>query len=108
MKKLLILSLCLGLLIFTQGCAPEPENTQIVATTLPVYEFTSELCAGTELTVARLVTEEVSCLHDYSLQTRQMRALESAELVVISGGGLEDFLGDITADKPVIDRSWTR
>ena len=34
-----------------------------------------------------------------------MRAVEQAELVVISGAGLEDFLEDVIGQKPVIDSS---
>ena len=86
------------------GCSSE-SPAQIAATTLPVYEFTTNLCKGTEITVTRLVTEEVSCLHDYTLQTGQMRAIEAAELIVISGGGLEDFLEDAIGNKAVIDAS---
>ncbi len=105
MKRLLLIALCFGLMTMAYGCAPAQKSAQIAATTLPVYEFTSALCQGTGITVTRLVTEEVSCLHDYSLQTRQMRAIEGASLVVISGGGLEEFLGDALTGKTVIDAS---
>ena len=91
MKRFLtILFFCL----FITGCTPS-EPAQIVATTLPVYEFTSRLCAGTGLTVTRLVTEEVSCLHDYTLQTSQMRDAEAAQVLILSGAGLEAFMEDI-------------
>lgn len=86
----LVVVLLLNLLF---GCTPA-QNADIAATTLPVYEFTARLCEGTNLTVTRLVTESVSCLHDYTLQVSQMRAIESAKTVVLSGGGLEDFLHD--------------
>ena len=78
------------LLLCSCGTAQEP--AQISATTLPVWEFTSRLCEGTGITVNRLVTESVSCLHDYTLQVGQMRAIESAEMIVLSGAGLEEFL----------------
>ena len=104
MKKTAIL-LCLALvLVLLPGCASEPP-AQIAATTLPVYEFTRELCAGTPLTVTRLVTEQVSCLHDYSLNVRQVKAAEAAEVLVISGGGLEDFMEDLLTGRPLIDAS---
>ncbi len=85
--------ICLLLLGCFAGCAA-PEAGEIAATTLPVYTFTDMLCQGTPLTVTRLVTESVSCLHDYTLKVDQMRAIEGAELVVISGAGLEEFLED--------------
>lgn len=102
MKRFLILSLILLLLC---GCTPQQAPAQIAATTLPVYEFTNRLCAGTPLTVTRLVTEEVSCLHDYSLNVRQVKAAEAAETIVLSGAGLEEFLEDILMDQDRIDAS---
>jgi ABC-type Zn uptake system ZnuABC Zn-binding protein ZnuA len=102
MKRLLLtLLLCLSLL----GCTAKTEYAQVAATTLPVYEFASYLCEGTPVTVARLITEEVSCLHDYSLNVRQVKAAEAADVIVISGAGLEEFLEDLLADKPSIDAS---
>ena len=85
-----ILILCLML----TGCVSASEPAQIAATTLPVWEFATRLCEGTGISVTRLVTESVSCLHDYTLQVGQMRAIEAADLVIISGAGLEEFLHD--------------
>ena len=96
------LVLAFGLLC---GCSTPKEYDPIAATTLPVYEFTSQLCEGTDLTVTRLVTESVSCLHDYSLNVAQVRAAEAAETVVISGAGLEEFMDDILNNKTSIDAS---
>ena len=103
MKKLLLLFFLIAALL--TGCAAAQPQAQIAATTLPVYEFTARLCEGTGLTVTRLVTEQVSCLHDYSLNVRQVRAAEAAELIVISGAGLEDFMEDLLRGKTVIDAS---
>ena len=83
---LLLCSLC-------TGC--HRDEAQVVATTLPVYDFTTALCENTGISVARLVTENVACLHDYTIQVSQMRAVEAAEAVVISGAGLEESLADI-------------
>ena len=103
MKKLILLIFILILLL--TGCTAREPVAQIVATTLPVYDFTVRLCEGTGLTVTRLVTEPVSCLHDYSLNVRQVRAAEAAELIVINGAGLEDFMSDLLREKSVIDSS---
>ena len=105
MKKLLILILLLSSLMCT-GCAKDNQSYDVVATTLPVYDFTSLLCEGTDLTVGRLVTENISCLHDYTLQVSQMRMLEKAQVVVLSGLGLEDFLQDaLTGSYLILDVS---
>ena len=103
MKKHILLLFLIAALL--SGCGVQDEQAQIAATTLPVYEFTARLCDDTGLTVTRLVTENVSCLHDYSLNVRQVRAAEAAELIVISGAGLEEFMEDILSGKQVIDSS---
>lgn len=103
MKKTLVL--LFALILMLNGCSAPDIPSQIAATTLPVYEFTARICKGTPLTVTRLVTEEVSCLHDYSLNVRQVKAAESAEVIVISGAGLEEFLDDILLNAQTLDAS---
>lgn len=103
--KPLFLSILLLVALLLPGCSPA-EDAQIAATTLPVYQFTTLLCEGTGITVTRLVTENVSCLHDYSLNVAQVKAVESAQAVVISGAGLEDFMADLLSNADsVIDSS---
>lgn len=105
MRKLLTLLICIFLCASLAGCSGK-EAVQVAATTLPIYEFTSLLCQGTDITVTRLITENVSCLHDYSLQVRQMQIIEQADMVVISGAGLEDFLDDsLHSAKNLVDAS---
>lgn len=104
MKATSILLIFVLLTCALAGCSAQP-TADIAATTLPVYQFTAILCQGTGLTVSRLVTESVSCLHDYSLNVRQVRAAESAGLIITSGAGLEDFMADLLTDKPTADAS---
>ena len=104
MRRKILLFIIL-IVLFLSGCTTATPQAQIAATTLPVYEFTARLCEGTDLTVTQLVTESVSCLHDYSLNVRQVRSAEAAELVVISGAGLEEFMDDLLEGKNVIDSS---
>ena len=102
----LLLSLILALTLLT-GCSAPASFSQIAATTLPVYELTSRLCNSTDITVTRLVTESVSCLHDYSLNVGQVKAAESAEVIVMNGAGLEEFMEDILHDTEyLIDASY--
>ena len=82
-----------------------PHGISIAATTLPVYDFAVRICQNTDIQVTRLITENVSCLHDYTLQVGQMRQIEAAEAVIISGAGLEDFLTDALTDVQTIDAS---
>lgn len=101
MKRLISAVLIASFLLFT-GCSKAANTYVIVATTLPVYDFTTMLCDGTDLTVGRLITENVSCLHDYTLKVSQMRMIEDADMVVISGAGLEDFMDDVLLDSHLV------
>lgn len=105
MKKTALLLIFSLLICMFSGCQAQADRADIAATTLPVYQFTQMLCEGTGLTVTRLVSESVSCLHDYSLSVNQVKALEAAKLVVISGAGLEDFMADSLKGKDIIDAS---
>ena len=105
MKKLSVSFLCVLFLLLT-GCKNPVAEYDIAATTLPVYDFTVSLCQGTGLQVGRLITENVSCLHDYTLQVSQMQIIQSTDLVVISGAGLEEFLEDaLSGSQNIIDAS---
>lgn len=105
MKKLSVFLVTLVLVLLC-GCTGNSSNYDIVATTLPVYDFTAAICDGSDLHIGRLVTENVSCLHDYTLQVSQMRMIESADWVVISGAGLESFLDDaLSGSSAIIDAS---
>lgn len=105
MKNRLIMLLCVLMLLSISGCAA-PQRADIAATTLPVYEFTNRLCLGTDLTVVQLITEPVSCLHDYTLQVDQMQVISSADMVIISGAGLEEFMSDaLSSAAQLVDAS---
>lgn len=102
MKKLLVFLILFAAVL--TGCT-QPETAPVAATTLPVWEFTQRLCEGTGISVARLVTENVSCLHDYTVQVPQMQTVEAADMVVCSGAGLESFLEDILHEAKKVDAS---
>lgn len=106
MKRTLICIVCLVLTVcFLSGCAPAAP-ADIAATTMPVYTFTQALCAGTPLTVARLITQDIACLHDYTLNVDQVKTAEAARFIVISGAGLEDsFLQGLLVEDKLIDAS---
>lgn len=100
MRRLLAaLAIIACVLLF--GCSSESKQVQIIATTLPVYDFTSEICKNTDITVAQLINENVSCLHDYTLQVYQMQMLENAQMVITSGAGLDSFVQDVLTDTTV-------
>lgn len=105
MKKRLLTGLLAALLLLTTSCggaasspAPEDDTLHVLATTYPVYLFASAVAEGVEgVEVTRLITEEVSCLHDYTLTVNDMKAIEKADVLILNGAGLEDFMDDALA-----------
>lgn len=94
-----ILAFILGLLLALGGCAStegeEDAALHILCTTYPVYLFTTAVVgetAGVEIDL--LVSQQVSCLHDYTLTVKDMKAIERADVIVMNGAGLEEFLAD--------------
>lgn len=100
------------LVLSVSGCAKkaaaqEQAQTDLLATTQPVYQMANALTDGTGLTVSLLISEPVSCLHDYTLTVTQMEKIEGAKLVLESGLGLEDFMDDALSGKARIAVSST-
>ncbi len=108
MKRFWALVLTLTLLA---GCGRRETGevkTHILCTTYPVYLFTTAVTRGVdEVEVELLVNQQTSCLHDYTLTVADMRAIERADVIVMNGAGLEDFMADALAqsDAAVIDCS---
>ena len=82
----------------------------VVTSFYPVWIMTLNLTRGLEdhVTVRNLAAPSVGCLHDYQLQTSDMKVLSGADAFVVNGAGMEAFLPEIARDLPhlpVIDAS---
>ena len=100
----LLLAAALLVSLFS-GCGGREEaaaqGDMILATTYPMYFLTSRLTEGMEdVTVELMISDSVSCLHDYTLTTEQMKKIEHADLIVMNGGGLEDFMTSALSGVP--------
>ena len=104
MKKLiLILSV---LMLFPYLSAAET----VVTSFYPVWVMTLNLTRGLEnsLSVRNLAAPSVGCLHDYQLQTADMKILSDADAFLVNGAGMESFLPEIIhalPDLPIIEAS---
>lgn len=110
MKK--VFSLLLVCLLLLGGCTTpqnqEDHTIEILATTYPLYLFASTITNGADhINVSQLITEQVSCLHDYTLSVKDMKLIEKADAIVINGAELEEFMEDALAQSgaAVIDCS---
>ena len=101
MKKCIPLLLALLLLI---PCFSSAET--VVTSFYPLWLFTLNLTEGLEgVTVKNLAAPTVGCLHDYQLQTADMKTLNGADVFLVNGAGMEAFLPQIEAvfpDLPIV------
>ncbi len=109
-RRMIALLLAAVLVLALTGCAKKEylegkPKTDLLATTQPVYQLTCALTDGTGLSVGLLISESVSCLHDYTLTVSQMEMIEQSGLVLESGLGLENFMEDVLRGKTRIDIS---
>lgn len=113
MKRTIAVLLAASLLAALCSCgdrAGEEDDgvLRVAATTYPVYLFTTALTDGVEgVEVELMIDQQISCLHDYTLTIRDMKILDRADLVVMNGAGLEEFLSPVLAqiDAPAVDCS---
>lgn len=98
------------LTLLFSGCAAQTDGQKVIVTSFyPMYILTQNVAAGIDgVTVQNMAEQNVGCLHDYQLQTRDMVTLEGADALVINGGGMEQFMDKVMTlreDLPVIDAS---
>ena len=103
MKKLIALLVALCLL-------PSLAAAETIVTSFyPIYLFTLNLTDGLDgVTVRNLAAPDTGCLHDYQLQTGDMKSLSEADAFLINGAGMESYLDHVFEafpDLPVTDAS---
>ncbi len=73
----------------------------VVTSFYPVWLLARNLAAGLEgVEIRNMAAPSAGCLHDYQLQTADMKALASADVFLISGAGMESFLPQIASAFP--------
>ena len=104
MRRLAALACALALALTGCGGPPaEDDALRVLATTYPAYLFTTAVAEGAEgVEVDLLVNQPTSCLHDYTLTVADMKAVQRADVIVMNGAGLEDFLSDALAGSEAV------
>ena len=99
MKKLISLLLAALLL-----CAPALASAEtVVASFYPIYLFALNLLNDIDgVEVTSLAEPTSGCLHDYQLQTSDMKALAQADVFLINGAGMEGYLEGVFEAFPAL------
>ena len=88
----------------------QPAELRVLATTFPVYLFTRNVAHSRPyVRVELLIPAQAGCPHDYAPTPLDLQKLAQAQVVVMNGLGLEEFLAaplkKINAKVTVIDSS---
>lgn len=71
----------------------------IVTSFYPMYISTLNIVKDIpDVEVINMTAPQTGCLHDYSLSTKDLKTLNSADIFVINGAGMESFLDDVIAE----------
>ncbi|MBN1864321.1 MAG: zinc ABC transporter substrate-binding protein [Victivallales bacterium] len=80
-----VLSLCLSAVA---------EAPRVLCTTFPIYHATRNVVEGRKgVDVGLLLPANLGCPHDYSLTPADMQQIQKADVLVINGLGMEEFVG---------------
>lgn len=95
--KVRILSVITILILFFTGCdqveEKEKVGVNIVTSFYTTYVFTKNITKDVpNVNVENMSDNHSGCLHDYHLDTKDMKKIENADVFVINGAGLESFL----------------
>lgn len=81
--------------------ANEKEEFRIVTSFYPMYIATMNIVDGCDgVTLENLSEPQTGCLHDYQLTPADMVLLSKADVFIVNGGGIENFLTEVAARYP--------
>lgn len=87
----------------------ETDGLRVLTSFYPVYLIAQEVTAGTEgIILENMAQPQTGCLHDYELTISDMKKLETADILLVNGGGMEAFLGQALEQYPklrIVDTS---
>jgi zinc/manganese transport system substrate-binding protein/zinc transport system substrate-binding protein len=82
-----------GVMVFCAGelCADE---VKVLGSSFPIYQITRNVVQGRDgVKVEPMLPASLGCPHSYSLTPQDMRKLARADVLVVNGLGMEEFLG---------------
>lgn len=77
------------------------EELKVVTSFYPMYVATANVVDGLDhVQLENLSEPETGCLHDYQLRPEDMKLLSAADVFIVNGGGIEEFLTDVASAYP--------
>ena len=97
MKKFLFVIAVMLSSVLMAACG-EAKNTEdseinVTASFYPIYILAENVIGNTEgINLQNMAQPQTGCLHDYQLSTGDMKKLDTTDIFLINGGGMESFL----------------
>jgi len=93
-KSFVLVTSLLFFMFSSQAFSAQAAAKRILCTTFPVFQITRNVTAGVDgIEVELMIPARLGCPHNYSLTPGDMRKIASADILVINGLGMEEFLG---------------
>jgi zinc transport system substrate-binding protein len=112
LKKITAVLLAAVILLLSAGCTRRAEKEikfRVVTSFYPLYIMALNITDGVDgIQVDNMAGQQAGCLHDYQLQSKDMKNIEQADVFVINGAGMETFMEKVTSQLPnlkVVDSS---
>ncbi len=100
----------LTVLLIACTTVPALARTAILCTTFPMYQITRNVAeTDNNLDIELLLSSQMGCPHGYTLSPQDMKKIAKADILVVNGLGMEEFLDgsiqEINPDIQIIDSS---
>lgn len=85
------------------GCSTDrgTQKLKLLTSFYPIYIIALNITDGVDgVVVDSLASQDVGCLHDFQLQSSDMKNIESADVFIINGAGMESFLDKVISELP--------
>ena len=108
----IIIVLSYGITLLSNNNKNTSSNTEdfsILTSFYPMYILTKNITDGADnVSVKNLTPSGTGCLHEYQFTTSDMKNMETSDVFIINGGGMEGFIEDVAVEYPdlaIIDSS---
>jgi len=100
--RIALLAAGIAVTVLTSACGGKPAppagghtaQRTVLCTTFPIFQITRNVARGRDgLEVQLMLPSQLGCPHNYTLTPQDMQELARADVLVINGLGMEEFLG---------------
>lgn len=89
-----IICLCLSGMAFPSNGTAGEGRVEILTSTFPIRQITQNVIQGrANVHVDLMIPAQLGCPHDYLLTPQDMQKLSKANVLIVNGLGMEEFLG---------------